>query len=220
MGLVLGASVTSFPAARSKFFFVLVGRPSRHDSNAALVVTIVGQDHRLFRRMRSCIAARRSPSVIENRRDGDIFIWRVKNAGGPSQATGMTTPPWFDQSMKIPVRTSASHRIASSRIAIFGERLLRQTIILAVPRAIYVLFSLMLRNGSTWVVGRSSRSLQPRETHDARNSPGIPFAIVHRARQQKVVPHLRPRPLVETGLSSNWRVRRCQLPMHCAALQA
>lgn len=72
--------------------------------------------------------------------------------------------------------------------------------------------------GST--VGRSSRSLQPRETHDARNSPGIPFAIVHRARQQKVVPHLRPRPLVETGLSSNWRVRRCQLPMHCAALQA
>lgn len=122
MGLVLGASVTSFPAARSKIF-VFVGRPSRHDSNAAVVVTVVGQDQRLFRRMRSCIAACRCPSVIENRRNGDIFIWRVKNAGGPSQATSSkrTTPPWFDQSMKIPVRTSllptALHRPALLSLA-------------------------------------------------------------------------------------------------------
>lgn len=111
--------------------------PSRHDSNAAVVVTVVGQDQRLCRRMRNCIAASRSPSVIENRRDGDIFIWRVKNARAPSQAT-RRTPPLVRSKYEDPCSNLfSSHRIASSRIAIFGERLLRQTIILAVPRVQY-----------------------------------------------------------------------------------
>jgi hypothetical protein len=53
----------------------------------------------------------------------------------------------------------------------------------------------MLRSGSAWAA--AAAALLNCETHDARNSPGIPFAgipfaSVHRARQQKVVPHLRP----------------------------
>jgi hypothetical protein len=147
--------------------------------------------------MRSCIAACRSPSVIEDRRDGYIFIWRVKNAGGSSQATKRTTPPLVRSKYEdpcsnlfcFPPHCSVPH-CSVPHCYLWRALAATDNHTHSAPcRGIYVVFSLMPHSSNTCVILVAALLHRARLTilaaRPASHSPIRPASIVSRARRSK-----------------------------------